>query len=67
MTLFEYRQLKGLTVREVARELGISKSRVSEIENSGIQGMVLALCIERWSNGAIRPVDLAPKQWVKQC
>lgn len=67
MTLAEYRRLKGLTMQEVADALGLSKTRISEIENHGIQSVVLALCIEQWSDGAIRPVDLAPKQWRRQC
>jgi hypothetical protein len=67
MTLAEYRKLKGLTMQQVADQLRLSKSRVSEIENRGIQSIVLALCNEDWSDGAIRPIDLAPKQWRRQC
>lgn len=67
MTLAEYRKLNGLTMQDVADQLGLSKTRISEIENHGMQSIVMALCIERWSKGTIRPVDLAPKHWTKQC
>lgn len=67
MTLAEYRKLKGLSMQEVADQLGITKSRVHEIETNGIKSIVKALCIEDWSDGAIRLVDLAPKQWKRQC
>lgn len=67
MTLAEYRKLKGLTMQDVADQLGLSKSRIHEIESRGMQSVVLALCIEQWSDGAIRPTDLAPKQWKRQC
>lgn len=59
MRLGKYRALRGLTQQEVADAIGLSKSRVSEIEAGSGCSLNTALKIEAWSKGAVRAVDLA--------
>lgn len=59
MRLGEYRALRGLTQQEVADAIGISKSRVSEIESGSGCSLPTALKIEVYTNGAVRPSDVA--------
>lgn len=59
MRLAEYRAIKGLTQVEVADAIKISKSRLSEIEGGSGCSLDTALKIEVYTNGAVRPSDLA--------
>ena len=57
MTLTEFRKSKGLTLAQMAAELGISEKSVgwlSEIENGRRDASLrLALRIESWSKGSV--------------
>lgn len=59
MRLAEFRAIKGLTQQDVAEAVGLSKSRLSEIESGSGCSLDTALRIEVYTNGAVRPSDLA--------
>lgn len=62
MKLKEYRKTHGVKQAEIARTLGITQSRVSELENGGTPSLDLALRIEELTGGAVRPGDWIPVQ-----
>lgn len=62
MDLAAYRQLRGLSQEDCARELGLrSKGYISDIE-TGAQsaGVRLSLKIEAWSNGLVKAATVCP-------
>lgn len=60
MNLRTYRESKGLTGRDAAKQLGISGSRVSQIEYGAECPVKLAMHIEAWSGGAVSASTLSP-------
>lgn len=62
MTLAEYRAERGLTLQQIADALGLSKSRMSEIENGSGCSLPTAVKIERYTKGLVRPSDLLSKE-----
>ena len=59
MKLSDYRSKRGLTQQDVADAIGLSKSRVCEIEQGSGCSLNTALAIERFTKGAVRPADVA--------
>jgi DNA-binding XRE family transcriptional regulator len=59
MRLSEFRAKAGLTQQQLAEALGLSKSRVCEIESGSPCSLATALKIEVFSKGAVRPSELA--------
>lgn len=59
MTLSEFRADRGLTQQDVADAIGLSKSRVSEIEGGSGCSLQTALKIEAFTKGRVKPSDLA--------
>lgn len=59
MHLNKYRKQRGLTLQQVADALGMSKSRMCEIEKGSGCSLTTALKIEAWSKGVVRAGDLA--------
>jgi transcriptional regulator with XRE-family HTH domain len=53
MTLAEYRLKQGLTLEQLATQLGYSKSHLCEVEGSNRASLKLALTIETLTNGQV--------------
>lgn len=53
LSLFEYRQLVGVTQEQAASELGCHKSTISRIESGAELSRDLTLKIMRWSHGCV--------------
>lgn len=63
MKLSEYLDSLGGTDAAAAAELGITAAHLSRLRG-GVGGcsLPLAVKIEQWSGGAVRPADLLPEQ-----
>ncbi len=62
MELSQYMTTKGLRDKQVAADLNMSRSFVSEIRRGLKQpDLELAVRIEQWSDGAVKPADLLRK------
>lgn len=59
MTITEYMQAKGLQDKQVAEQLCLGRSMVTQLRSRTRQpSLDLAVRIIRWSDGAITPVEL---------
>ena len=56
--LRRWRKEKRLTLEQLGAKVGLSKSRLSEIENGSGCSLDTALAIEAFTKGKVRPADL---------
>jgi len=56
--LEQYIKMKGITVTQVAKEIGTSRALVHYAINGRPVSRRTALAIERWSNGFVPAVEL---------
>lgn len=63
--LKSYIKKRGVSIRQAAIQMGISRQSIYNAQDRNMIGPKLAIIIEKWTSGEISRSDLRPDLWEK--